>query len=160
MYYLSPFTLRIMSFYQVHLPYEDAIPIGFTGVAGQRVAPVFTTVVTEDILLFAASVDFSNAGVLVRIKGSNPPYEWMSDDTSNPNDVPINAIAGIFSQALPNLPLIQPYFLKRQGRLSMTFTNDTAAPISNGVITWRGLRLTNPVVGDGWDYSLGVLPQQ
>lgn len=158
MYYFTPYTYRIMGFYQTHLPYEDTIPINFTGVAGQRPAPVFTTVVTEDILLFSASVNFSNAGVLVRIKGTNPPYEWMADDTANPQDVPVNAIAGIFSQALPNLPLIQPYFIKKQGRLSLQFTNDTVAPITGGLFTWRGLRLTNPIVGDGWDYSLGILP--
>lgn len=158
MYYFTPYTYRIMGFYQTHLPYEDTIAINFTGVATQRVAPVFTTVVTEDILLFSASVNFSNAEVLVRIKGTNPPYEWMADDTANPQDVPINAIAGVFSQALPNLPLIQPYFIKKQGRLSMQFTNGTAAPVTGGLITWRGLRLTNPIQGDGWDYSLGILP--
>ena len=158
MYYFTPYTYRIMGFYQTHLPYEDTIAINFTGVAGQRPAPVFTTVVTEDILLFSASVNFSNAGVLVRIKGTNPPYEWMADDTANPQDVPVNAIAGIFSQALPNLPLIQPYFIKKQGRLSLQFTNDTVAPITGGLFTWRGMRLTNPIQGDGWDYSLGILP--
>lgn len=157
MYFFTKYVYRILDFYQTHMPLEDTIPIGFTGVAGQRPAPVFTNEISEDVLLFAASVDFSNAGVLVRIRSISPQYEWMANDDPNPQDTPVNSIAGIFSQALPNIPLIQPYFLKKQGRLQMQFTNDTAAPITGGLWTWRGLRLTNPINGVGWDYSMGLL---
>lgn len=158
MYYFTPYVYRILSFYNTHMPIEDTVPIGFTGVASQRPAPVFTNEVSEDILLFSASVNFNNAEVLIRIRSTNPQYEWMADDSPTPQDTPVNAIAGVFSQALPNLPLIQPFFVKRQGRLAMQFTNGVAVPVTGGLFTWRGLRLTNPINGTGWDYSLGILP--
>jgi hypothetical protein len=155
MYYYNKYTYQILDRYQVHLPLEDTIPLGFTGVAGQRPAPVFTTKYSEDILLFGATVNFSNAGVLVRIKSQNPSYEWMANDDATPQDTPVNAIAGVFSQAQPVMPLVQQFFLAKQGQLQLQFTNDTAAPITGGLWTFRGLRLTNPVDGVGWDYSMG-----
>ena len=79
----------------------------------------------------------------------------MSNFDPTPQDTPVNAIAGVFSQAMPILPLIRPFFVKRQGRLSMQFTNAAAAPVTGGLWTWRGLKLVNPIDG-GWDYSLGM----
>jgi hypothetical protein len=75
-----------------------------------------------------------------------------------PLDTPINAVAGIFSQASPILQLVQPFFLKKQSRLEMQFTNSPAAPTTGGLITARGLRLTNPYNGDGWNYDIGFRP--
>lgn len=158
MYYFTKYIYQILDRYQTHLELIDTIPIGFTGVASEKPAPVFTNEVSEDVLYFAAAVSFSNAAALVRIKSISPQYEWMADDASTPQDTPINAIAGIFSQALPVLPLIQPFFLKKQGRLQMNFTNSPTGPTTGGLWTWRALRLTNPIVdsrGSGWDYSLG-----
>lgn len=155
MYFFNDYTKYILGFYKTHMEIIDTIPMGFTGVAGQRVAPAFTNEVSEDVLFFAATVNFLNSGALVRIKSTNPAYDWMADDNANPQDTPVNAIAGVFSQSLPLLPLIQPYFVKKQGRLQMNFTNDTAVPITGGLWTWRGLRLTNPKQGDGWNYSIG-----
>src|SRR6266540_391309 len=121
-------------------------------------APIFTNEVSEDVLYFAAAVSFSNVGAFVRIRAISPQYEWMADDSAVPQDTPINAIAGVFSQALPILPLVQPFFVKKQGRLQMQFTNSAVAPTTGGLWTWRALRLTNPItdaLGTGWDYSLG-----
>lgn len=155
MYFFTKYVYQILDHYRTHLELIDTIPIGFTGVAGERPAPVFTNEVSEDVIYFAATVNFSNAEVLVRIRSISPQYEWMADDNSTPQDTPVNAIAGVFSQALPILPLIQPYFVKRQGRLQMQFTNGTAAQVTGGLWTWRALRLTNPIDGFGWDYSVG-----
>lgn len=137
----------------------DTIQIGFTGVANERPPIVNTSEVSEDILLVAAAVNFSNAGVLVRIESITPRYEWMAiSEDIPPQDTPVNSIAGIFSQSLPILPLAQPFFLKKQARLRMQFTNAAVSPVTGGLWTWRGLRLTNPIVGDGWDYSIGFRP--
>lgn len=136
----------------------DTININFTGVANERPPAALTSDVPEDILLFGAIVDFSNAGALVRISSQSPAYEWMADTLAVPQDTPINAIAGIFSQASPILQLVQPFFLKKNGRLRMQFTNSAVGPTTGGLWTWRGLRLTNPYNGIGWDYDIGFRP--
>lgn len=158
MLFFTKYVYQILDRYHTHLELIDTIPIGFTGVASERPASVFTNEVSEDVLYFAAAVSFSNAGAFVRIKSISPQYDWMADDSAIPQDTPINAIAGVFSQALPILPLVQPFFVKKQGRLQMQFTNSAAAPTTGGLWTWRALRLTNPITdarGIGWDYSLG-----
>jgi len=158
MLFFTKYVYQILDRYQTHLELIDTIPIGLTGVANERVAPVLTNEVSEDVLYFAAAVNFSNAGVLVRIQSVSPQYEWMANDDPTPQDTPVNAIAGVFSQALPILPLVQPFFVKKQGRLRMTFTNSAAAPTTGGLWTWRALRLTNPITdqyGTGWDYGMG-----
>ncbi len=155
MFFFTKYIYQILDLYRTHVELIDTVPIGFTGVASERPAPVFTNEVSEDTLYFAAAVSFSNAAALVRIKSISPQYEWMADDAATPQDTPINAIAGVFSQAMPILPLIQPFFLKAQGRLQMQFTNSPAAPTTGGLWTWRALRLTNPIRGTGWDYSVG-----
>jgi len=158
MYFFTKYVYQILDRYQTHLELIDTIPIGFTGVANERPAPVFTNEVSEDVLYFAAAVNFSNAGVLVRIRSVSPQYEWMSNDDPTPQDTPVNALAGIFSQNMPVLPLVQPFFVKKQGRLQMQFTNAATSQITGGLWTWRALRLTNPISdanGVGWDYSLG-----
>jgi hypothetical protein len=154
MYFFTKYVYSILDRYNTHLELIDTIPIGFAGVANERPAPVFTNEQSEDALYFAAGVTFNAPGVLVRIRSISPQYEWMADDAATPVDTPVNAIAGASTQVMPLLPLIQPFFLKRQGRLQMQFTNDAAGSITGGLWTWRVLRLTNPING-GWDYNLG-----
>jgi|SRR5215470_5890915 len=158
MYFFTKYVYQILDRYMTHLELIDTIPIGFTGVASERPAPVFTNQISEDVLYFAAAIDFLNPAVLIRIRSVSPQYEWMSNDDPLPQDTPINAIAGFTSQVMPILPLVQPFFLKAQGRLQMSFTNSPAnavnAPVVGGLLTWRALRLTNAISG-GWDYSLG-----
>lgn len=158
MFFFTRYVYQILDRYMTHLELIDTIPIGFTAVAEERPAPVFTNEVSEDVLYFAAAVNFSNAEVLVRIQSISPQYEWMANDDETPQDTPVNALAGVFSQALPILPLVQPFFLKKQGRLRMQFTNATTTPVTGGLWTWRALRLTNPIVdnrGSGWNYAMG-----
>ncbi len=152
MYYFNKFTLQILDQYRTHLELIDSVPIGFTGVASQRVAPVYTNEVDADSLYFGANVDFNNAGVLIRIQSMSPQYQWMSNNQGVPQDTPIGAVAGISAQVMPVLPLVMPFFLKANGKLQMTFTNSAAAPTTGGIITWRVLKLVDPING-GWDYG-------
>jgi hypothetical protein len=149
------FTKNILRRYATHLEWIDTIDLNFTGVASERPVAVFTHETSEDLLLYGATVDFNNAGVLVRLRSINPLYQWMANTDPTPQDTPVNAVAGIFSQSLPILPLVRPFFIKKQGRLEMQFTNAAADPITGGLWTWRGLRLTNPING-GWDYVMGM----
>lgn len=114
---------------------------------------MFTNTVDSDTLFFAVNVNFTNANVLIRIQSISPQYQWMSNQQSTPQDTPIGAVAGLSSQVMPLLPLISPFFVKRQGRLQMQFTNSAAAATTGGVITWRMLKLVDPIDGVGWDYG-------
>jgi hypothetical protein len=158
MFEYSKFTQQILDHYRTHMELIDTVDINFTGVVNERPPAVLTSDVSEDIILFGATVDFSNAGALVSIESISPNYRWMAASDIALQDTPINAVAGIFSQASPILQLVQPFFLKKNGRLRMQFTNSAAAATTGGLWTWRGLRLTNPYNGDGWNYDIGFRP--
>lgn len=152
MYFFNEFTLNILRKYRTHLELIDSVPIGFTGVASQQVAPVFTSLVSADTLFFAANVDFTPADVLIRIQSRSPQYNWMANNNAIPQFTPIGAVAGISTQVMPVLPLVQPFFLKANGQLQMNFINSAAAAVTGGVITWRLLKLVDPIDG-GWNYG-------
>jgi hypothetical protein len=156
MFYFNKYTERILDKYKNHIELIDSIAIGFTGAASERLAPIYTSEVNTDTLFFAAAVNFANPDALVRIKAISPQYEWMANNDPTPQDTPINAIAGVSTQALPILPIITPFFVKANGRLQMIFTNSANNPTTGGVWTWRRLKLIDPIEG-GWDYSMGVL---
>jgi hypothetical protein len=156
MYFFTKYIYKILDLYQTHLVFFDTIPIGFAGVASERPAPSSTNEVSEDVLYFGGELSFSNAGVLVRIRSISPQYEWMVNDDATPQDTPANAVFGVFSQALPIIPWVSPFFVKKQGRLQLQWTNSAAAPTTGGFVTLHGLRLTNPINGTGWDYSMGL----
>jgi hypothetical protein len=156
MFFFTKYIYKILDYYRTHLIFFDTIPIGFAGVANERPAPVFTNEVSEDVLYFGGELSFSNAGVLVRIKAISPQYEWMVNDDPAPQDTPANAVFGVFSQSLPIIPWVSPFFLKKQGRLQLQWTNSAAGPTTGGFVTLHGLRLTNPVNGTGWDYNIGL----
>lgn len=153
MYTFNKYVERILDRYRTHLELVDTVPIGFDGVASRKPAPVFTSQVSADVLLFAAFVDFTAADVLIRIQSRSPQYQWMANNDQNPQATPIGAIAGISTQVLPVLPLIQPFFLMSNGQLQMQFTNSATAPVTGGSITWRGLKLVDPIDG-GWKYGM------
>lgn len=159
MWFYNKFIYRILEFYKTHLPVFDTFPIGFANpaVASERPVPVFTNELSEDALYFGGQINFSVADVLVRIRSVSPQYEWMSDDSPTPQDTPVNAVFGVFSQSLPVIPWVSPFFIKKQGRLQLQFTNSATAPTTGGLVTLHGLRLTNPVNGAGWDYSIGLI---
>src|SRR5262245_33102361 len=156
MYYYNPFTVAIMSRYAVHTELIDSQPIGFTGTASERPPSIFTTEVNADTLYFAAAVNFENPDVLIRVTSESPQYEWMTNNDPSPQDTPIGAVCGISTQALPVLPLVMPFFVLKDGRLRMQFTNSDTGQETGGVITWRLLKLTQPITdqkGTGWFYG-------
>lgn len=157
MWFYNQFIYKILSYYKTHLLFFDTFAIGFTSpaVASERPAAVLSNDISEDVLYWGGQINFSVADVLVRINSVSPQYDWMTNTNVTPQDTPVNAVFGIFSQALPVLPWVLPFFLKRQGRLRMQFTNSATAPTTGGLVTLHGLRLSNPIVGDGWDYAIG-----
>lgn len=157
MWFYTDYIYKILNFYRTHLIFFDTIPIGFTGVVNERPAPSFSNEVSEDVIYWGGQMSFSNAAALVRISSISPQYQWMVNDDAAPQDTPANAVFGVFSQALPVIPWIAPFFVKKQGRLQFQWTNSPAAATTGGFITLYGLRLTNPVVGDGWDYDIGLV---
>lgn len=154
MYRYSKYTKEILSKYRQHLEFIDQLQTGFTGVAGERPAPVATNEVSVDTLYYAAYVNFSNAAALVRITTISPHYQWMVNHDPNPQDTPINAVAGLAAVATVNLPLMTPFFVKARGRLQHQFTNSAAAPTTGGIWVWRALKLIDPI-DSGWDYPKG-----
>jgi hypothetical protein len=156
MYNFSNYTYKILDKYRNHLVIFDTFAIGFTGAASERLPPVYSNAIDTDALFFAAHVNFSNANALVRIKAQSPNYEWMANQNATPQDTPINAIAGISTQSLPQLPLVAPFFVKAQGRLQHIFTNSANSPTTGGYWTWAMLKLIDPIDG-GWDYSMGLI---
>lgn len=157
MYFYNDYVNRILSHYQEFMPLEDTIPIGFTGVASQRVAPVFSNEIAEDSLIFAAGVDFTTSQATearVRISSVSPVYDWMANIDELPQDTPVGTLAGVIGTAMPVIALPMPFFIQRQGKVRLQFTNAIAAPITGGNWTFRGLRLTRPING-GWSYAIG-----
>ncbi len=157
MYYFTKYTYKILGYYRTHLLFFDTLSIGFASpaVASERPVPTLTHEVSEDVLYFGGQVSFSIADVLVRIRSISPQYEWMVDTSPTPQDTPVNAVFGVFSQALPIVPWVTPFFVKHQGRLQMQFTNSASAPTTGGLVSLVGIRLSGPLVGDGWSYDIG-----
>lgn len=153
-WWISPQTRHILSFYRKHLEWEDSMPTNFGGVASEQPPPVQTNESHTDMLYCAASVNFNNADALVQITAIGPQYQWMVNHDPVPQATPINAVAGVFSQIMPIVPLVSPFFVKAGGRLRMQFTNSAAAPTTGGFWTWRALKLIDPIDG-GWDYLKG-----
>lgn len=155
MWFYTDHIYKILSFYKTHLLFFDTVPIGFTGTVNERPAASTTNEIAEDALYFGGELSFSNSGVFVRIQSLNPQYQWMVNDDPTPQDTPANAVFGVFSQSLPVIPWVAPFFVKRQGKLQMQWTNSAAAATTGGFVTLHGLRLTNPVNGIGWNYDIG-----
>ena len=159
MYYFTKYTYQILDCYRTHLELIDTVFIGFTGVASEIPPAQYTHAQSEDMLFFAASVDFTATDVGVRIRSISPQYEWMANDDPIPLFSPIGAVAGIATQALPVLPLISPFFVSKNGKLQHSFQNSVATPVTDGQVTWRMLRLSDPIQqadgSYGWSYKLG-----
>lgn len=159
MYFFTKYIYRILDYYRNHFELIDSIPIGFTGTANERIPPVFSNDVSSDALYFAFAVNYTTTGTLVRIKSTSPQYEWMANNDPTPQDTPVESIFGMATQALPNLPLVQPFFVKKDGKIQFNFTNAAAGAVTGGIITLRALKLVDPHDGFGWDYSIGLPPQ-
>lgn len=153
MYFFNKKTEEILAQYEDWLEQIDTVAIGFTGVASERPAPVYTSEYSADTLWFGFSVNFDETGVLIRVSSRSPQYQLMGNNNSTPQDTPIGAFAGNTSQVMPVLPLVQPFFLQSQGTLQYQFTNSASAPVTGGIITARLLKLIGPKNGVGWNYG-------
>jgi len=153
MFYYNPFTIKILSQYENWLELVDSVPIGFTGVANERPAAVYSNEVDADSLIFGFNVDFTTTGVLCWFRSISPQYEWMANNQQTPQFTPVGAVAGTISQVMPVQPLVMPFFLKANGKLEMRFVN-SATPVTGGVITLRRLKLVLPING-GWNPVAG-----
>lgn len=135
--YFSDFVKSILKNYRSYVELDLSAPIGFSGAASQRLT-IYTPQIDSDALLFGAAVDFNNALVLIRVMDVSSGYQW-----SPQNDTPIGAIAGLGGQVMPVLDLTCPFFLSRNSKLQMDWTNSAAASTTGGNITWRGIKLLN-----------------
>lgn len=143
-------TEDILRCYENHLELVDSLPIGFSGVASEVPAQITTDPVSDDILVFGFNVDFSVSDVLVSIQSQTPQYNWMVEGiNTTPQLTPIGAMAGESAQVMPVLWLIQPFWLEENGVLRFQFQNSATAPVTGGIITVRGLKLTGKING-GW----------
>jgi hypothetical protein len=154
MYRYNKYVKHILSKYREHLEFIDPLQTSFTGVASERPAPVLTNEVSVDTLYYGAFVNFTNLAALVRIASLSPQYQWMSNHDPVPQDTPIHHVAATSDQIAIIQPLMNPFFVKAQGRLLHQFTNSPADPTTGGIWVWRALKLIDPIDG-GWDYEKG-----
>ena len=159
MYQFDKNTQAIIDMYSETLPDIDTVAVGFSGTVSERVT-VYSHSISDDCLIFGFGVDFADTAtdVLVRIASRSPQYDWMSNDDATPQDTPIGAVAGFSSQILPILPLVKPFFLYANGKLSFNFTNSPTSAVTGGNITIHRLKLVNPLDGVGYQY--GFSPKQ
>lgn len=134
--YFQKFVEGIIGQYARYLPLKLTTAIGFDGATASQRLTVFTPQIDADALLFGANVDFSNANVTVKITDTASGYVWNPVSPS-----PIVAVAGVTTQVSPILGLVCPFFLSRQSKLQMDFTNSAAALTTDGNITWDGIKL-------------------
>src|SRR6266545_3934703 len=71
MFFFTKYIYQILDRYRTHLELIDTIPIGFTGVASERPAPIFTNEVSEDVLYFSSAIH-SYCGEIERIRTNAP----------------------------------------------------------------------------------------
>jgi hypothetical protein len=113
-------------------------PIGFDGATASQQRQVYTPQIDSDCLIFGAGVDFTNVNVTVKVTDVASGYVW------NPTTAaPIHSLAGAAAQVMPIILLTCPFFMSRQSKLQMDFTNSAASLTTGGNITWRGVKLLN-----------------
>ena len=155
MYQHDKQTQAIIDMYEEALPDYDTVPIGFNGVASERLS-VYSNSISTDILIMSFGVDFDLTTItdtLVRISARSPQYDWMSNNQSTPQDTPVGAVAGCSQQVLPMLPIVKPFFLYANGKLQYQFTNSATAAITGGLWTAAIIKLVNPKDGIGYQYG-------
>jgi len=136
--------------FTVRLPFFDSINVGTllapTGSSLQRDLRTktqyvfYSSPVSDPVEIWAIGwTPNSNLDkVKVQITNTNDSDIWMPLIST-----PINAIAGVLTQAEPLLPLAEPYVLAPFGRLQLFFQKIGADSISNTVITLAGVRLVS-----------------
>jgi hypothetical protein len=134
---------NIINKYRDFKPQYLTTAIGFTAVASEM-RPVFSPAIDADCLIFGFNVDFSNAGVTLKITDTSSGYVWNVLQPTVGQAIqgsPIVAIAGITTQVMPVLRLICPFFLSRQSKLQYDFQNSAAGPTTGGNISAVAIKL-------------------
>lgn len=143
--FFADYVKGILSQYSSWIPLYLTTLIGFDGVTASQRVTCYTPAVDSDALLFGGHVNFSNAGVGVKITDSGSGYSWnvlQSVTGATTSGTPITALAGVQTEVMPILALTCPYFLGRQSKLQMDFVNGSASiAASTSSITWVGLKL-------------------
>jgi hypothetical protein len=143
--YFAEYVATILKKYKTWQPLYLTTLIGFDGSTASERTTCFTPQVDSDAILFGANTNFSNAQVNVRISDTGSGYVWniiQAATGSTASGTPVSAVAGASSQVAPILPLVCPYFLSRQSKLQMEFTNSaTSISPSTSSISWVGIKL-------------------
>lgn len=143
--YFSDYVKAVLAKYKTWQPLYLTSLIGFDGSTASERVTCFTPQVDSDALIFGAHTNFSNSQVNLRITDTGNGYAWnvlQAATGATTSGTPVTAIAGASTQVMPVLALVCPYFLSRQGKLQMDFTNSaTSLSPSTASITWTGLKL-------------------
>jgi len=143
--YFADHVKTILTKYKSWQPLYLTTLIGFDGATANERVTAFTPQVDSDALLFGAHVNFSNTQVNVKITDTGNGYAWnvlQAATGASTSGTPVTAIAGATTQVMPVLALVCPYFLSRQGKLQLDFTNGSSSiSPSTSTITWTGLKL-------------------
>ena len=133
--YVAGILSKYLAYKELVLP----VSIGWDGATASERKTRFTPPVDQDALIFAGGSDFSNAFATVKITDTASGYVWTLGE--NNQNAPVNSIFGVSTQVMPLLPLVCPFFLARQSKLQMEFVNSATSLTTNGVVTWRGIKL-------------------
>lgn len=154
MFIISARTQKIFACYEGYQTDFLTTSIGWDGTTASQPANVTSPVIDADHLLFAGNANFTNANATVRISSSTPSFNWM---VAAPGvDTPVHAVFGTVAQVNQYVYLVEPFFLYRQGILSMNFTNSaTSLTSSTAKVTWMALKLQNRILNSQlpWETS-------
>lgn len=146
--YFQDYVKTILAKYKTWVPLYLTTLIGFDGVTASERVTCYTPQVDADALIMGLHYSPSTqvAGVSVKITDSGSGYAWnvlQSVTGSTSPGTPITALAGIATEVMPVLPLVCPYFLGRQSKLQMDFTNGATPAPATASISFIGLKLLN-----------------
>lgn len=143
--YFTEYVATILKKYKTWQPLYLTTLIGFDGSTASERVTCFTPQVDSDAIIFGAHTNFSNAQVNVRITDTGSGYVWnilQAATGGTTSGTPVTALAGASTQVSPVLPMVCPYFLSRQSKLQMDFTNSaTSVAAATSSITWVGIKL-------------------
>jgi hypothetical protein len=145
--YFSEYVATILKKYKTWQPLYLTTLIGFDGSTASERTTCFTPQVDSDAILFGGHTNFSNAQVNLKISDTGSGYVWnvlQGATSATTSGTPVTAIAGASTQVMPILAMVCPYFLSRQSKLQMDFTNSaTSVAGATSSITWVGIKLLN-----------------
>ncbi len=116
------------------IPWYETIPCGETAVAGGTVMALsqrylyYSTPQKETVILFGFHANFQSAAtrqITIQLCDSSEPHIWTPF-----YQTPIFAAAGDYTDAMPILPLPEPYILKPGHRIQIVLRPNAAAALN------------------------------